>query len=766
MNCSKIAAVILSFISASAGASCDMTAYKPQAGLTAAAAGDSVVIAWNGERGQELQMRLGIERRQPVIQSLEIRSKNGKWSVLATNVTPEFRVVSGLRRISNQQLAPLRGLGVSLTTEIVSRFRFEPFWDAPLELAPPSGRGGNPPPTEGVADQPGLPRNPSEIRRAAAVYGTTSCSVKTDGARAEVTFPGVELGVFSGSLQFTVFRGPNLIRQEILASTNQPWVAYKYDAGIKGLAIAKGARVAWQDTGTVWRESKLTGQPGEAEPLATTGRVVIAEQAAGSIALLPPPHTFFWAREIAINLGYNWWRKDSATSFSIGIRQAEREHESENPANFSLYSARPGTVQRMTAFLYPNAANAAATYEAALAFTHGDRYRPLEGYQVMNHHYHMDLGQRLVAAGKMDAEIPDLVALKALGINIVSQIDSITGPAGDDAAPVGAVFPGGKPVTAEMAASRAGRGGGRGGDPMAIRRAAIEGAKLHSSPGFLVMPNQEFYGSPLGGHTDLLFSHPVYWQIGRAQGQPLTEVDAKFGKYYHIGSSEDLMAMAQTEDVLINMPHPRTKGSTGFPDAIKDLPFFSDPHYQGVGFRWGMGLDRSEVRLCEYRCQPLFDDMNNWVADKQIPLKYMLSISEVRHQQPGDEIYSSSPVTYVKLGRLPPPDNLAPVVQALMRGDSFVTSGEVLIPSFGLTGAGAQRTVVAEVEWTFPLDFVEVISGDGLRTDRQVIATKDLAPEGKKRFEVPFQAVGKKWVRFAAWDCAGNGAMSQPLRLR
>jgi hypothetical protein len=43
----------------------------------------------------------------------------------------------------------------------------------------------------------------------------------------------------------------------------------------------------------------------------------------------------------------------------------------------------------------------------------------------MNHHYHMDLGQRLLRAGSLDAEIPDLQALKALGINIVSQIDSV-----------------------------------------------------------------------------------------------------------------------------------------------------------------------------------------------------------------------------------------------------------------------------------------------------------------------------------------------------
>ena len=43
--------------------------------------------------------------------------------------------------------------------------------------------------------------------------------------------------------------------------------------------------------------------------------------------------------------------------------------------------------------------------------------------------------------------------------------------------------------------------------------------------------------------------------------------------------------------------------------------------------------------------------MNNWVASDPIPPKYILSISEVRHQQPGDDIYSTSPVTYVKLDR-------------------------------------------------------------------------------------------------------------------
>ena len=63
-------------------------------------------------------------------------------------------------------MTPLRGLGVELTDEIVDRFRWEPFWDAPLDSRNPPDASGNPPPAAGVANQPGLPRKPEEITRA------------------------------------------------------------------------------------------------------------------------------------------------------------------------------------------------------------------------------------------------------------------------------------------------------------------------------------------------------------------------------------------------------------------------------------------------------------------------------------------------------------------------------------------------------------------------------------------------------------------------
>src|SRR5262249_5146776 len=113
--------------------------------------------------------------------------------------------------------------------------------DAPLNLGP-SGRGGNPPPADGIANQPGLPRKADEITRASAAYAVKGCEVKTDGGRLEAAFPGVTLGPFTGSLQFTVYKGTNLIRQEIVAKSDRPSVAYKYDAGLKGVAIQNGSR--------------------------------------------------------------------------------------------------------------------------------------------------------------------------------------------------------------------------------------------------------------------------------------------------------------------------------------------------------------------------------------------------------------------------------------------------------------------------------------------------------------------------------------------
>ena len=72
------------------------------------------------------------------------------------------------------------------------------------------------------------------------------------------------------------------------------------------------------------------------------------------------------------------------------------------------------------------------------------------------------------------------------------------------------------------------------------------------------------------------------------------------------------------------------------------------------------------------------------------------------------------------------------------RGDFFVTSGEVLISDYAVEGSGDDRTISAQVEWTFPLDFVEVVWGDGKSVNRQIILTNDLAPHSSKHFRIPY----------------------------
>ena len=712
---------------------CNVSAWKAQPGLAAVVADNALTVTWEGAANQEVRLRFALDVGAPVIRELAVRKKGGEWAALATNVTPVFDIVSGLRRMSQQQMEPLESMGVKITPEIIDARKWDAFWDAPLHIpgTPPPGRGGNFPRD--------LPRAASEIHRATAVYKVTGCTVATNGTRVEVGFPGVQLGVFSGKLQYTVYKGTNLIRQEIVAKTEQNSVAYKYDSGLRGLAVP-GSRVAWRDLAGNWQENRLGGNRNDGRVvLKVSNRYLAAEGKNGSIAVFPPPHIFFWAREVETNLGYHWFRKESGDSFSLGIRQAEKEEAEEYAGNFALYSAPPGSMQHMAMYIYANGGSASATWEPVMAFTHGDRFKALAGYQVMAHHYHMDLGERLQRAGSLDANIPDLDAIRATGINIASEISSVF----------------------------VGRPPGRGGaapDPLKLLADSYEGAARHSDSNFLVLANQEVYGSPLGGHTDLLFSHPVYWSEKRA-GQQFVEQDPVRGNVYHVSTAEEFIEMARRENILISMPHPRTKGSTGYPDAVKDTDFFNDPHYHGVGFRWGMGLDLSEQRLCEKRCLVLLDDMSNWSANRTGPLKNFLAITETRYKAPGDEVYASSPAAYVKLATLPAPNNPAPVIDALMRGDSWLTSGEVLVPTCSVEGSGAQRTMAADVEWTFPLEFVEVVYGDGNRTGREIVSATDLGAFGKHKFRIPFNAAGQKWVRFAAWDSAGNGATTQPIRL-
>jgi len=711
---------------------CDLSGYTRRVETTARMSGDVLAVEWAGAAGERVSLRLGVRGGAPTIEELALMPARGsEWVTVASGLGVEYRVVEGLRRISNQQLAPLRDLGVAITPEVVDRYKWDVFWDAPLDLRTEVG-GGNPPPADGVADQPGLPRSPDEIRRATASYRATSCRVTSDGRRLRVAFPGLTLGSFSGELVFSVHEGTNLIRVEAVAATRLPSVAYKYDVGLTGLAIDASSRVHWRDLASRSQSYSLGGPVNQDPvPLHAANRLVVVETGGGAIAAFPPPHTFFWAREIEVNAGYDWYRKDSDTSFSFGIRQGEQEVVERYLANWSLYSAPPGTEQHMAAYFYPTLGDAERAFDAALAFTNGDVYPDLAGYRVMGSHYHTDVGRTLMASGSVDTRLPDFEALRAAGIDIAGPVD--------------------RPRDATQ---------------LEEQRWLFEGAARHSDESFVVMPEME-NSNLLGGHWDLLFSHPVYYVDleERPRGTPLVTQHPDYGRVYNIASVEDMLAMIEAEDMLVFMPHPRTKGSTGYPDAIRRTAQFLHDAYRGVGWRWGMGSDLSEVRLSDKRVIPLLDDMNNWIAGSALEPKYLLAITETYAKAPGDDIYANGPVTYLRLDELPPPGEYGPIVDVLRRGDYFVSTGEVLVPSIRYEGSGSNMRAVAEVQWTFPLDFVELVFGDGEQTTSRRMVATDLPAFGRETFTIPFDPTGQAWVRFAAWDSAGNGAMTMPIWL-
>jgi hypothetical protein len=721
---------------------CDLSAYKPQDGLTASARAGVLEVAWDGERGEKLRAAFTIRDGQPMVSELSARKSSGSWIVLGRNLSPEFEITSGVRRLSQQQIDPLvNELHVQLTPEVIEREKWNAFWDAPLMVP---GRPGT---------NLGLPRKPEEIRKVWAAYHSTSCRVKSEGARLEVVFPGLEAGIFSGSLQYTIYRGTNLVRQEAIARTNEPSVAYKYAGGLKGFAIAADSRVVWRDTARAWQQYAFGGTVNQqAVGLRARNRLAILETNGGSLAYLPPSHKFFFSREIETNLGYVYYRKDSESSFAIGVRQPDREvgykpfgisdavwdrrvGESRGELNnFALYNAPPGTEQRMAVYFYLSPEDSRATQAAVMAFTHDDVYKPIPGYKVLVSHFHFHLNEQLTDAGTLDFEPTWLEVFRGLGINIAILADFHS-----DSHPTDT----GKLRLQEQ-------------------KVYFDGCERFSDRDLLLIPGEE-PDANFGGHYYFVFPRPVYYSHVKAPagaGQPFREQVDPFGTVYHTSSAATELDLLRQEDGLVWQTHPRTKGSAGYPDAVRDRDFFQDNHYLGASFQ-SLPVDLSQKRLCEERCLGLMDDMNNWAGSR-----YLLAEGDTYMKYPDDETYPQLMVNYVKLNSVPKfADGWAPVLKALRTGDFFVTSGEVLVKNAAVEGVGAKRTYTADAEWTFPPDFAELVWSDGKTVDRQAIDMTDMPPFGSRKFRVPFDATGKKWIRFAVWDSAGNGAFTQPVHL-
>ena len=285
-----------------------------------------------------------------------------------------------------------------------------------------------------------------------------------------------------------------------------------------------------------------------------------------------------------------------------------------------------------------------------------------------------------------------------------------------------------------------------------------------STDDFLLIPGEE-PNVHLGSHWLSLFPKPVYWVLNQNQGQPFEQNIPGYGKVYHVGDANDVLSLLEQENGLAWTAHPRVKGSTGFPDDYKDQEFFASDRFLGGAWK-AMPADYSRDML-GWRVLDLEDDMANWGAKK-----YILGEVDIFKIYEDYELFGTMNINYLRMDEIPRyEDGWQPVVDVLGSGQFFVTTGEVLIPHFTLDEAESGETITSngvvslelELEWTYPLAYMELVSGDGTNVTRQRFDLSDTKEFNNRSISTFANVANQKWMRVEVWDIARNGAFSQPI---
>ncbi len=535
--------------------------------------------------------------------------------------------------------------------------------------------------------------------------------------RTVVKVDGVEAPGFTGRLEITMYHGTPLINIAAVVKTMQDSTVILYDAGL--VSRGRWDSVGWYDTEGKWVARGGSSNRGigadSVRPEAVRHRAI----ASGGLVVFPAPHQYFYPLDEAFNLKFAWWN-----SRGIGIRQdPEGDHRF-----VPWFNAPPGTGQRLNFFCYLGTGGMMNAVDAVKAYTRGDTYKPLPGYKTFSSHFHNEFISKVVLAGLPVPKEPEFVKyFKAAGVDIVHL------------------------------AEFHGVGHPRGPDEQRLKEldALFAQCQRLSDDKFLLLPGEE-PNEFFGGHWLAFFPGPVYWIMSHRSGDAFVTPDPVRGKVYRIGNADEMLELLRREGGLAWTAHPRTKGSTGFPDAYKDKGFFLSDRWLGGAWK-SLPADLSQWRLGK-RVLDLQDDMNNWGLDKRI-----LAEADVFTINEQNEMYAHMNVNYLRMGALPSfRDGWGSVLDSLRKGSFFSTTGEVLIPAFKVSGGKA----VFDVEWTFPLEYAELVSGDGEKVYRQKLILGDSGAFGRRTFSMPFDPSHRKWVRLEVWDVAVDGAFTQTITLQ
>lgn len=683
----------------------DLGRYDPDCGVEVRVEGERLRVSWAAGEGVLGHAVLNHVDGRPVFAELGLRGASSESpAILLRDVEPTTFLVVGTR-----QPPPNRPPTLS---------PFSVFFDSPSQ-------------------------RPHEAYRS-RLERRGPARVSSEGRRATIALGDVALGPFTGELRVTFYANTALIRVETVVSTQEDRRAITYDAGL--VSESPGwRRVTWKGPrGRV--DSRSADAPDVA--LAVMHRAIAVESDQGSAALFPPPHQYFFPRDYTDNLKTVWAGRDHRglePRSGFGIRQAE-----DGGGRFSpWHNAPPDTEQHLGFFLVLSRGTARDALDDALRYTNGDRFPALAGHVTFTSHWHMATAvaaMKEIAAGR-GRTVPEFVGMfKDMNVQIVH--------------------------LAEF------HGDGHPQDPGPVRvgemEAMFEECRRLSDDELVLLPGEEA-NAYLGiaragqhpGHWVYLFPRPVLWVMKRAPGEPFSEPHAKYGTLYRVGDRADMLRLLEIEHGLAWTAHARIKASSWAPDAYRDEDFFRSDRWLGAAWK-SMPTDLSRPKLGE-RALDLLDDMANWGQRK-----YVLGEVDVFKLNATHELYGHMNVNYLKLDRLPRyEEGWQPVLDALRAGRFFVTTGEVLIEGFSIGGresgetlkpaAGERPELKAALRWTFPLEFAEVVSGDGTKTYRERIELTDTSAFGRKDLALRPTLDGRRWARLEAWDVAGNGAFTQPI---
>jgi hypothetical protein len=514
-------------------------------------------------------------------------------------------------------------------------------------------------------------------------------------------------------------------------STAEADTAFLYDTGLSMTAVTGMGPGIAPDPKVNLTYYDLKGDVQEIQPayifsitsLAVRHRTIATRAGGeGSIAVFPAPHRYFPPRDYTNNMGYVW-HQAAPRSLAIGIRQPYSDG-----GYYPWSNAPPGTKQRLSMFLLVSPDAPKKALQDVLAFTNSDRFAALPGYVTFAPHWHLAYTVQGMEYGPGWTP-PFKTTLKDMGVNSAMIFDFHAGDGHPDDT--------GEIRVKELAAY-------------------YDLTRAQSDDKFLIIPGEEA-NVHFGGHWGLAFPEPVFWHQSRKADQPFETSDPKYGTIYNVGSAAEMLAVVRKEGGFVYQAHPRTKASYGFPDAVRNAPHFLDSHFFGGSWK-SIPSDFSTPRMGE-RSFSVLDDMSNWGVKKRIMGEVDVFKIDSTH-----ELYPHMNINYVRLPQLPSFDKRFDLLNALNRGEFFVSTGEVLIPDVKIAAGPKDQIVVhANIRNNFPLQMAEIVWGDGKDAYRKIFPLTDSTPFGTVNFDGKVDAKNWKWARFAVWDIAANGAFVNPV---